>query len=177
MWTVRLGDRAAVVPHCVGMDYLTQLVAHPGVEISAVALASDHALTCRGRPAEPVLDARAAAEYRRRIEELHQRGRRRRRVRRPRAGVAGPARARCAARRAARGQRARRAARPFADDAERARVSVHKAIKRALGMIADADRALGEHLAARIVTGMRCAYRTAPAHVPAAQQIHPPGGH
>ena len=51
--------------------------------------------------------------------------------------------------------------RSFADDAERARVSVRKAIKRALAMIAAADPALGRPARGRLVTGTRCVYRLA----------------
>lgn len=160
IWTVRLGERTAVVPHSVGMDYLTTLIAQPDVEISAVSLVSDHMMSCRGAPAEPVLDARAAASYRRRIEEL--------RAELDDADV-------CAdLERAARARieldqfldELRRAsglggqARSFSDDAERARVSVHKAIKRALRMITEVDAVLGAQLASRVVTGMRCVFRT-----------------
>ena len=51
--------------------------------------------------------------------------------------------------------------RSFADDAERARVSVHKAIKRAVAMIAEVDPSLGREIASRVVTGMRCTFRAA----------------
>ena len=50
--------------------------------------------------------------------------------------------------------------RSFVDGAERARVSVHKAIKRALATIAEADPTLGRELASRVVTGTRCVYLT-----------------
>ena len=53
----------------------------------------------------------------------------------------------------------RGASRHFADDTERARVSVHKALKRALRAIAAADPAVGNELAACVFTGFRCVYR------------------
>jgi hypothetical protein len=144
------------------MEYLTELFAQPGLEIAAVALASGHALACRGTPSEPLLDVRATAEYRCRIEELDReiddadacadieraamaRAELDRLVEEllHTTGLAG-------------------GSRTFTDDAERARVSVHKAIKRALRMIADADASLGHELSSRVVTGMRCVYRGEP---------------
>lgn len=161
-WTIRFGERVAVVPHSVGMEYLTELFAQPGREVAAVALASGHALACRGTPGEPLLDARATAEYRCRIEELDREideadacaDIERAAIARAEldrlveellntTGLAG-------------------GSRTFTDDAERARVSVHKAIKRALRTIADADAALGHALSSRVVTGMRCVYRAEP---------------
>ena len=49
--------------------------------------------------------------------------------------------------------------RRFADDAERARIAVGKAIRRALRRIEAADQALGADLRACVVTGLRCCYR------------------
>jgi hypothetical protein len=158
-WTVELAGRRVTVPHCVGLDYLAQLVANPGVEIDALALVSGHTMTRQGAAQPPVVDRRAVETYRRRIAEL-------------RADI-DEAAAEADDERAARaraeldelvGHLARSsglhgAGRPFADDAERARVSVHKALKRALLAIAGADRALGDELAASVTTGLRCAYR------------------
>ena len=47
----------------------------------------------------------------------------------------------------------------FADEAERARVAVHKAIKRAVAMITEAEPVLGREIGSRVVTGTRCVYR------------------
>jgi hypothetical protein len=157
VWTVRAAGREAVVPHCVGLHYLAQLVANPGVEIDAIALASGHAITTGGS-AIPVLDARAVAEYRRRIEELHAEVDDAEAC----ADIERAARARIELDefidRLARSMGLNGEARSFADDAERARVAVHKAIKRALRLIADADALLAGELDRRVVTGMRCRY-------------------
>ena len=48
--------------------------------------------------------------------------------------------------------------RTFRDDAEHARTSVQKAIKRALACITAADALIGQALARRVVTGVRCVY-------------------
>ncbi len=51
--------------------------------------------------------------------------------------------------------------RTFADDAERARIAVGTAIRRALARIGDADEILGAELRAGVETGARCCYRPA----------------
>jgi hypothetical protein len=159
VWLVRLGDRAALVPHTVGMGYLAELIDHAGVEIAAVELSSGRAAPGPTTSGQLVLDDRAKATYRRRIEELQHEiddadaCADRERAARARAeldhvvaelarttGLAG--RGRC-----------------FADEAERARVAVRKAIKRAVAMITDADPILGGEIGSRIVTGTRCMFR------------------
>jgi hypothetical protein len=50
-------------------------------------------------------------------------------------------------------------ARRIPDSAERARIAVGKAIRRALGHVTERDPAIGEHLRATVQTGIRCAYR------------------
>ena len=52
--------------------------------------------------------------------------------------------------------------RAVVDDGERARVSVRKAIARALDSIADADPELATELRVRVVTGTRCVFNTRP---------------
>ena len=158
VWQIRIGERAAVVPHTVGMEYLTRLVEHAGIGIAAIELASGHAMSCRGSSSEPVLDAHAKAMYRQRIEEL-------------RADVEDAEMCadleRAAAARAeldrfvaelARSTGFAGRSRSFADSAERARISVQKAIKRALVMITEADPTLGREIGSRVVTGMQCVY-------------------
>ena len=48
--------------------------------------------------------------------------------------------------------------RSFPDDAERARVAVGKAIRRALVRIEEGDAVVGEHLRQAVHTGARCSY-------------------
>ena len=67
-WRIRSGQRSTVVPHTVGMGYLTRLVEHRDVEITSLELASGLAVAPCGPT--PVLDDAAKAAYRRRIEEL-----------------------------------------------------------------------------------------------------------
>ena len=162
LWTIGFGGRAAIVPHSVGMEYLGELIANAGVEIPAFELASGHVVTGRSGGPQVVLDDAAKAAYRRRIDEL-------------RAEV-DDADAANDLERAARarheldvlldelrgavglGGRSRR----FAADPERARVSVRKAIMRAIAAVRATDPALGADLAARLVTGTRCVFAAAP---------------
>ena len=161
IWLVRLGDRAAVVPHTVGMGYLAELIDHAGVEIAAVELSSGHAVSGGTTSDQLVLDDRAKAAYRRRIEELQ------REIDDADENVdldrAARARAELdqlvaeLARATGFGGRGR----CFADEAERARVAVRKAIKRALASITEVEPVLGGEIASRVVTGTRCVFRGA----------------
>jgi hypothetical protein len=161
VWLVRLGDRAAIVPHSVGMGYLAELIEHAGVEIAAVELSSGHVASGPIPSGQLVLDDRARAAYRRRIEELQ------REIDDADAcaDLERAARARAEldqlvaelARATGFGGRGR----CFADEAERARVAVRKAIKRALASIIEVEPVLGGEIASRVVTGTRCVYRGA----------------
>ena len=161
LWTVGLGGRRALVAHSVGMEYLAELMANEGVKIAAVELASGHAVSGRGEGAQIVLDDSAKAAYRERVEDLR---------------IEVDDAERCEdLERAARARQEldalldelRRAvglggrSRRFGDDVERARVSVRKAIVRAVGAVTAADALLGAQLADRIVTGTRCTFTVA----------------
>ncbi|GIJ45391.1 hypothetical protein Val02_22770 [Virgisporangium aliadipatigenens] len=165
-WRVTLGSREAVVAHSVGMLHLAVLLANPGSEIPASELAAGaEAFTGRGAapPAAPrqaaqqVLDRAAVQQYRQRLARLDARladlpdG----------DGRAGALRAErdwiLAELGAATGLRGR--TREFTDNAERARLAVGRAIRRAIGRVAEADAVIGEHLSTTVDTGARCAYR------------------
>jgi len=160
-WRVRWGHRGVPVRHSVGMRHLAVLLDNPGREIPALDLvtALDAAAgTSRRNTPQPVLDQVAIRQYRRRMEELN-------------AEIDGYE-ARNDSGNATR-LRAERdwliedlsAAtgiggyiRNFPDGAERARIAVGKAIRRALAHIAAADAPLGEHLREHVHTGIRCSY-------------------
>jgi hypothetical protein len=161
LWAFHMGDARAVVTDSVGVRHLAELIANPGVEIAALELTSGHQSGDRTGLAQPILDPAAKRAYRRRLQEL-------------RDDVADAeacgdperaSRARVVLDRfveelsAATGLGGRD--RHFTDDAERARVSVQKAIKRALRAIADANTDVGRALNARVTTGTRCVYRPA----------------
>ena len=161
-WLVTAGERSALVPDSVGLRYLTELIARAGVAIPSIELASVHAIVRRGGGDDLVLDADAKAAYRRRIEDL------RSEVDDAEACAdlerASQARveldrfveelARCT------GLAGR--VRSFPHDAERARVSVRKAIKRAIRAITEIDYALGREIGARVVTGTTCVFLAGP---------------
>lgn len=174
-WRLGAGDRVVTVEHCRGMAYLALLLANPGREISALELAGGSGTPGAPRDpdtpdarlveaiglsatSQPVLDERAVRQYRTRLEEL--------RVAIERCDVVGDAEGAVLAHterdwllgelRAATGLAGR--ARSFPTSEEHARISVGKAIRRALGRVAASDPELGELLGATIHTGRLCVY-------------------
>lgn len=155
-WRVQLGERETTVPASVGMGYLAELVANPGVEIAATDLVSAHAI--RESRSDDVLDQQAMTAYRARVSELQ-------RMLEEADDSGDDARSgRAQAELDMLLGELRRAtgmggtARHFADAHERARVSVHKAISRALKALQEADAEIGAELAARVTTGARCTF-------------------
>ncbi|GIJ66707.1 hypothetical protein [Virgisporangium ochraceum] len=170
-WRIELGRRAAVVPDSVGMAYLAVLIANPGAEIPAVELAVGRAALDRvaggvtaeqaAASAQPVLDEVARRAYQRRlahlqaeIDALEQANDllRAERLRDERAWLLDELAA-------STGLRGR--TREFAGGTERARVSVGKAIRRALDRVGRCDPVIAEELRSHVTTGVRCSYRPA----------------
>jgi hypothetical protein len=163
VWRVELGRRAVLVEHSIGMLHLAVLVGNPGYEIPAVDLATGVATlgsaAGTGESPQPMLDQVAQRQYRQRlsrlrleIDELESRDEAER-ARHARAEeqwlmaeIAGAVGI---------GGRARR----FPDNAERARLAVGKAIRRALARIEQSDALIGAHLRSSVHTGVRCSYR------------------
>ena len=159
-WVLTVDGRRAVVADRVGVRYLAQLLTSPGRPISALQLTgADDALAA---PAQPVLDDRARAEYRRRVADL--------KARADAAEAAGGPAAAAALREeldallnelrrsTGRGGRSRR----FADAGERARTAVRKAIKRAVTEIRESEPTLGALLDRTVTTGTTCVYQPDP---------------
>jgi hypothetical protein len=155
-WVLSMGGHTTRLRHSKGMAQLAVLLANPGKEISAVALAG-------GIPApaapDPVLDEPAKRAYRQRLAELD-------RVldgaaARGDATAAGGLEAERAALVAELKRAAGLAGRPrvFSDEAERARVNVTRTIRQALDRILTTDPESGRHLLASVHTGIRCVYR------------------
>lgn len=174
VWTVAWAGHTARVRHLKGMSYLALLLAVPGREISALDLvrattgpagpAADRdtaaGLHVDGAgPGEPVLDQRARTAYRARLAEL--------------VAERDEARDWHDVERAARldveidflarelGAALGRGGRPrtLPTDAERARISVTRAVRAAIARIAAVDPGIGEHLDTAVVTGGHCRYR------------------
>ncbi|HSV65717.1 MAG TPA: hypothetical protein VLJ59_07405 [Mycobacteriales bacterium] len=169
-WRIELGGRSAVVDDSVGVRYLATLIANPAVEIPCIDLAEppgpggrSRAEGRRGTSPQAMLDEVALRQYRQRLAELRDDiaeaevlndGERATRLRAEAGWLADELQA-------ATGLGG--GARHFADNPERARIAVGKAIRRALHHISAADPALGEELCAAVQTGMRCCYRPSPA--------------
>ncbi|MHA6783060.1 ATP-binding protein [Pseudonocardia saturnea] len=173
VWAVTWDGRTVRARDAVGLGYLAALVGAAGREISALDLARARGADGRvaavappdaglhadtGGGAEEVLDARARAAYRDRLAELR--------------GEEEQARAWNDTERAARlaseidflarelGAALGRGGRPrtVTGDAERARISVTRALRAVIARLGDADAALGEHLTQAVRTGTFCSY-------------------
>jgi tetratricopeptide (TPR) repeat protein len=141
-WSISFEEHTAALRDLKGLHYLARLLAHPGREFHVLDLvaggvaraaiptgAADPELTISGQSdSGPLLDAQAEAERDFLIRELSRA-----------VGLSG---------------RARRAGSP----AERARVSVTRAVRHAMSQIRQHNPPLGEHLDRAIRTGTYCVY-------------------
>lgn len=162
-WQVALDGRRLLVPHGVGLLHLAVLLANPRVDIPAIELVSGAAGLSRTAPrpartAQPVLDRTAIQQYRQRlsrlrdeIDELESAGA-------PERAAGARAERDWLLREMTAGVGLGGRARDFTDDAERARLAVGRAIRRAIARIHDLDAVVGAHLRDRVHTGMRCCY-------------------
>ncbi|MBN9107210.1 MAG: hypothetical protein J0I34_00370 [Pseudonocardia sp.] len=166
--------RTVRVPDVKGMRYLADLLAAPGRELRAFDLLRAHASTGRpagagvhdrlhdddGSPSEPVLDARARSAYRARLAELraeHDEARDWQDTKRSaRIELEIEALSHELGAALGKGGRPRR----VPSDAERARISVTRAIRGAIARIATTDPGIGAHLGRSVVTGAYCRYTT-----------------
>jgi hypothetical protein len=164
-WQVAFGHHTAVVENCLGMRYLATLTANPGYDMPAIDLAAGSARPLEvvvdrgGSSHQPVLDEVAMREYRQRLAalaeeidkyELSHDERRAEVARAERDWL-------IAELTAAAGLGGR--VREFTSGEERARISVGKAIRRAIDRVTVADAAIGDELRATVQTGLRCCYR------------------
>ena len=172
-WTVAFEDRELRVRDSKGMGYLAELLAHPEREIEVLALVGGRSAE-RASPAEvadaglipssgsdgdPLLDEHAKRAYRERLEGLREEideadafhdPERAARARAEYAAIADEL-----AGATGLGGRDRRTG----TSEERARLNVTRAIRSAIARVAEHDKALGEHLSARVHTGRLCVYR------------------
>jgi eukaryotic-like serine/threonine-protein kinase len=164
-WTIVYGTRTLRLRDVKGLRYLALLLGRPGKELHALELvrAAEGTSDDRLRPASfggeaPLLDAQAKAAYRQRLDDLHEDLREARDwgdlERIARIEVEMDALTEELARAAGLGGRDRAVASP----AERARVSVTKAIRAAIRTIEHENPDLGAHLTASIRTGRFCSY-------------------
>lgn len=172
VWAVGRPGDVRRVKHSKGLAYLHHLIRSASEEVHALALATsdapggtvtaaeaaDAGLTLVVRAGGAVIDEQALKAYRRRYEELQEdladasllgNGERGAMLREELAFLAEEI-----ALVTGRGGRAR----STADDAERARVAVTKAIRAAIGRVEEVDAEVGAHLAASVATGQFCSY-------------------
>ena len=156
VWAVALpGGGSFRLKHAKGLVYLSYLLEQPGRDVHVLELVgTEH----RSGDAGPVLDPRAKAEYRRRLDDLKEEieeGERfgdGERVRRAQEEIEAIAEQLAGA--VGLGGRDRRAA----SDVERARINVQRRLKDAIDRIAAQDPALGRYLAAAVKTGTFCSF-------------------
>ena len=181
-WTVSYEGSLAHLKDSKGLHYLARLLAHPAREFHAADLEAAASPAARGaliRPGERVvsgelvaradlgdagtmLDARAKAAYKARLDELQdeldEAARFNDAVRAARAAQERDFLVGELARAVGLGGRDRRAA----SHAERARLNVTRAIRAAMANITRANPALGRHLSSTIRTGRYCSYTPDP---------------
>lgn len=161
-WTIVFEGSAFRLRDGTGLRYLATLLAQPGRERHALDLAGsasgEGGRRQLGGDAGPVLDSTAKAQYHARLveldEELLEAEQRDDRERIARADEERALLLEQLAFAVGLGGRDRKAA----SNAERARVSVTRAIRRVLDRIADQNPALGAHLTATLRTGQYCVY-------------------
>jgi tetratricopeptide (TPR) repeat protein len=172
-WTIAFDGTLLRLRDVKGLRYLAVLLAVPGREVHVLELVAESSpdrvepdgavperglTVARAGSAGPALDAGAKAAYRERLGELAEELEEARAWRDPEriAGLEAEVDALTGelVRAVGLGGRDREAASP----AERARVSVTKAIRTAIRLIERESPALGEHLAASVRTGRFCTY-------------------
>lgn len=159
-WQITLGRRAALVDHSVGVRHLATLIANPGCEIRATDLAAGPGPADGvDDAAHLVLDEPARRTYKQRLSQLEAEIDELESMRDlERAAALRDERDWLIAELAAATGMGGRI-RGFTGNAERARIAVGKAIRRALSRVAEADPVIGEELRKTVQTGVRCCYR------------------
>jgi hypothetical protein len=156
VWVVSSRRATVRVKHAKGLDYLATLLESPGREHYVLALAGAGEAP---EDAGAVLDDRARASYRARVEDLQDQlaeaERHADRGRADRAREELDAIADQLAGAVGLGGRDRKAA----SNVERARINVQRRLKDAIRRVAEHDRELGRYLDATIRTGTYCSYR------------------
>jgi tetratricopeptide (TPR) repeat protein len=153
-WRISVDGRATLIADQVGLHYLADLVARPRQDCHVLDLATSGLL--RGHIADEVADQRAIAEYRRRAKELteliHDADLSMESAERYEEELGELATAVADA--VGLGGRMRH----FANNDERARTAVRKALMRAVNRIDAVEPELGQHLRSSLETGISCRY-------------------
>ena len=174
-WTLDYQGQVSRLKDRGGLRYLATLIANPNREIFALDLVNgatrkpsgngwkDADLSASSTPVvEPLLDDRAKASYRARLDELEGDLSEAERFNDPERASRARAERDELTRELARAVGLGGRDRPSGSPAERARISVTKSIKAALSSIAAANPAFGRHLESTIRTGTFCSYSPDP---------------
>lgn len=163
-WRLAFDGRVVHLRHLTGHGYLARLLACPGRELHVLDLAGGRAFELAS---DPPLDRRARDAYRRRLAEIDEAIAEATAAEDAAAIGRGEAERESLARELARavglGGRDRRCG----SASERARASVTRAMRRAMGCIGARHPAAGEHLARAVRTGTYCSYLPDPRYPPA----------
>jgi hypothetical protein len=162
-WTIAWRGPVFRVRHATGLAHLARLLGQPGRELHALDLAAGESGHVSGGQAVPVLDGAAKAAYRRRLGELAAELEEAERWADPERAARARAEMDALTDQLAGAMGLGGRDRGLPSDAERARVSVTKAIRAAIRRIAEHDAALGEHLTRTVRTGTFCVYAADPA--------------
>ena len=172
-WTIALDGDAVRMKDAKGIGYLARLLQRPGQELHAVDLAGSRGPD-RGRSADvgdlsigtdgsgPLLDEAAKAAYRQRVDELRSEITQAEEWNDPERVAVAQAELDALTSELAAAVGIGGRDRVAASSAERARISVTRAIRGAMDRITAASPALGRHLIATIHTGTYCSYRPDP---------------
>jgi hypothetical protein len=157
VWTVR-ADTTFRLRDSRGLSILARLVAHPGQEFHATDLvaASGHAGLVED--AGDVLDARAIAAYKRRLEDLRETEQEAERHNDAHRAARAREEIEALANELAHGVGLAGRARKASSTAEKARINVRKRILDALHRIREHSPALAKHLERSVRTGTFCSY-------------------
>jgi hypothetical protein len=166
-WVMGHGDALFELPDMKGLRYLARLLAQPGCELHVLDLAAaGGGEAAGGAPdrgdAGPVLDERAKAEYRRRVRELQGEIEEAESWNDPERAATAQLELEALTRQLAAAVGLGGRDRPAASAAERARVSVRKAVATAIARIAEHDADLGLLLSTTVKTGTYCSYTPDP---------------
>jgi non-specific serine/threonine protein kinase len=171
-WIVRYHGHAALLKSTRGLRYLAVLLRDPGrefhvtellarpmdVSTPAAAVAANKRVTGTLYAGLPLFDARAKAEYKRRVNDLRQDLKQAERFNDPQRLTAIQNELQAIADHLASAVGLGGRHRKTCSDAERARSAVTKSIKKAIQKIGEEIPSLGYHLAVRIKTGYFCSY-------------------
>ena len=170
-WTAACGDTSARLRHTKGLQYLADLVGHPGAERHALDLvdlvegvsAADTGLDRRRLgDAGPVLDAKSRDAYRRRVTELRDEVEDALAVEDDERAAAAQAELDTLVAELARAFGLSGRERKASSVAEKARLNVTRALRAAIATLTDALPDAGAVLDRRVKTGLFCAYEPHP---------------